>query len=150
MRTVCAKVMENQIKSNSQHYDTMAGWLTIKTACRMDRKKNVFTASQLSIFGCVKQILDLKGLGDLVIGTLTVLAFLISSCHKLFTVQYLFSISLKVSSSWPDTALILSFSLMISSSSSSILRWSLLMFISAYSERESDCFKRIWICLIWS
>merc|ERR1711971_821904 len=39
---------------------------------------------------------------------------------------------------------------MISSSSSSILRWSLLMFISAYSERESDCLRRIWICLIWS
>merc|ERR1719184_32802 len=77
------------------------------------------------------------------------LAFLISSCH-LSSVQYLFSISLKVSSSWPETALIFNFSLMISSSSSSILRCSLLMFISAYSERESDCLSLIWICLIWS
>merc|ERR1719184_615867 len=77
------------------------------------------------------------------------LAFLISSCHC-SSVQYLFSISLKVSSSWPETALIFNFSLMISSSSSSILRCSLLMFISAYSERESDCLSLIWICLIWS
>ena len=37
--------------------------------------------------------------------------------------QYLLSISSKVSSSWPETALIFNFSLMISSSSSSILRW---------------------------
>ena len=35
--------------------------------------------------------------------------------------QYLLSISSKVSSSWPETALIFNFSLMISSSSSSIL-----------------------------
>merc|ERR1719184_311743 len=77
------------------------------------------------------------------------LAFLISSCHC-SSVQYLFSISLKVSSSWPETALIFNFSLMISSSSSSILRWSLVMFISAYSERESDSFSLMFSCLIWS
>merc|ERR1719330_2344506 len=64
--------------------------------------------------------------------------------------QYLLSISLNVSSSWEDTALIFIFSLIISSSKSSILRWSLLMFISAYSERASACFSLIRICLICS
>merc|ERR1711978_293215 len=39
---------------------------------------------------------------------------------------------------------------MISSSSSSILRWSLVMFISAYSERESESFSLMFSCLIWS
>merc|ERR1712210_129762 len=39
---------------------------------------------------------------------------------------------------------------MISSSSSSILRGSLVMFISAYSDRESDSFSLMFSCLIWS
>ena len=30
------------------------------------------------------------------------------------------------------------------------LRWSLVMFISAYSERESDSFSLMFSCLIWS
>ena len=170
--------------------------------CNKNRNKNnVFAASQLLkkyFFGWIKQILELKGLGDLVCSLM--LAFLISSCHC-SSVQYLFSISLKVSSSWPETALIFNFSLMISSSSSSILRgkvtlilmlvdkindygvlsnariwivrdedesqanelsswrrsmvesnlrWSLVMFISAYSERESDSFSLMFSCLIWS
>merc|ERR1711872_489809 len=53
-------------------------------------------------------------------------------------------------SSWPDTALIFNFSLIISSSSSSILKWSLLIFISAYSERLSACFSLMFNCLICS
>ena len=64
--------------------------------------------------------------------------------------QYLFNISLNVSSSWFDMALIFSFSLIISSSSSSILRWSLLMFISAYSDFASVSFSLLLIILICS
>ena len=110
------KITENRIKRNKVRMQR-ARW-----TCKQNRNKdNVFAASQLSKcwIGWIKQILELKGLGDLVCSLM--LAFLISSCHC-SSVQYLFSISLKVSSSWPETALIFNFSLMISSSSSSILR----------------------------
>merc|ERR1712156_1254018 len=80
-------------------------------------------------------------------------SYLATHCNTEMSIiiyQYLFSISLNVSSSWEETALIFIFSLMISSSRSSILRWSLLMFISAYSDLDSACFRRMLICLICS
>merc|ERR1712156_817086 len=80
-------------------------------------------------------------------------SYLATHCNTEMSIiiyQYLLSISLKVSSSWEETALIFIFSLMISSSRSSILRWSLLMFISAYSDLDSACFRRMLICLICS
>merc|ERR1719429_920529 len=64
--------------------------------------------------------------------------------------QYLLSISWNVSSNCPQTTLIFIFSRIISSSSSSILKCSLLMFISAYSDLDSACFNLMLICLICS
>merc|ERR1712156_238247 len=80
-------------------------------------------------------------------------SYLATHCNTEMSIiiyQYLFSISVNVSSSWEETTFIFIFSLMISSSRSSILWWSLLMFISAYSDLDSACFKRMLICLICS